>query len=197
VDIGRLASGSPCAAGTHGQFAARRSFIRHLKTGSPVETRGRQDLGLGPSCSRLCQFCVYKSMRIILIAAAAMIISPSARASECRTVPRDDARWEALDRRYAIIEAGTFNRDPKLLFSVYSPDFEAHQFNGEVWTFIYHQLRSFPSSASEKKSLYVRALSVLCPSLLTSKNSDGLRLFVAPPLANQAVKQEAGQPCQV
>ncbi len=127
-------------------------------------------------------------MRIILIAAAAMIISPSARASECRTVPRDDARWEALDRRYAIIEAGTFNRDPKLLFSVYSPDFEAHQFNGEV---------SFPSSASEKKSLYVRALSVLCPSLLTSKNSDGLRLFVAPPLANQAVKQEAGQPCQV
>jgi len=74
-------------------------------------------------------------MRIILIAVAAMLISPSARASECRTVPRDDARWAALDRRYAIIETGTFNRDPKLLFSVYSPDFEAHQFNGEVWKF--------------------------------------------------------------
>ena len=75
------------------------------------------------------QFCVYNSMRIILIAAAAMLICPSARASECRTVPRDDARWKALDRRYAIIETGTFNRDPKLLFSVYSPDFEAHRFN--------------------------------------------------------------------
>jgi hypothetical protein len=62
---------------------------------------------------------------------------------------------------------------------------------------IYHQLRSFSSAAHEKKSLYVRALSVLSPSLLTSENSDELRLFVALPLANQAVRQEAGQPCQV
>jgi hypothetical protein len=38
---------------------------------------------------------------------------------------------------------------------------------------------SFLGSAHKKKNLYVRALSGLSPSLLTSENSDGLRLFVA------------------
>jgi hypothetical protein len=65
-------------------------------------------------------------------------------------------------------------------------------------TFIVSQIRdSFLGSAHEKKNLYVRALSVLRPSLLTSKNSDGLRLFVAPPLANRVVRQQTGSPCQV
>jgi hypothetical protein len=64
-------------------------------------------------------------------------------------------------------------------------------------TFIYVPNAKFPGSAHKKKNLYVRALSVLSPSLLTSENNDGLRLFVAQPLANQAGGQQAGQPCQV
>jgi hypothetical protein len=63
-------------------------------------------------------------------------------------------------------------------------------------TFIYVYTPQNPelllASAHKKKNLYVRALSVLSPSLLTSENSDGLRLFVAPPLANQAVRQQTG-----
>jgi hypothetical protein len=48
-------------------------------------------------------------------------------------------------------------------------------------TFIYmsESPELVPSSAHKKKNLYVRALSILSPSLLTSENSDGLRLFVA------------------
>jgi len=45
---------------------------------------------------------------------------------------------------------------------------------------IYHQLRLFSGSAHEKKSLYVRALSVLSPSLLTSENSDEITVVRRP-----------------
>lgn len=71
----------------------------------------------------------------VILAAAAVLLLPAAGASECRTVPKADARWDARDRQYAVIEAGTFRKDPKLLYSVYAPNFEAHQFNGEVWKF--------------------------------------------------------------
>ena len=74
-------------------------------------------------------------MRLILTSVALMFLTPLAAASPCESVPKTDARWQALDRQFATIEIATFKKDPKLLFSVYAPDFEAHQFNGEVWKF--------------------------------------------------------------
>ena len=53
----------------------------------------------------------------------------------CHSVSAADPAWAAIDRQYATIERATFTKDPKLLFSVYAPDFEAHQFNGQVWKF--------------------------------------------------------------
>src|SRR5215469_15224775 len=74
-------------------------------------------------------------MRLILTAVAVMFLIPFATAAPCGSVPRTDARWKALDRQFATIEIATFRKDPKLLFGVYAPDFEAHQFDGEVWKF--------------------------------------------------------------
>ena len=37
--------------------------------------------------------------------------------------------------QYAVLEKATIAKDTRQLFSVYAPDFEAHMFNGEVWSF--------------------------------------------------------------
>lgn len=48
---------------------------------------------------------------------------------------KGDPRWQHLDGQYARIERATIAKDPKQLFAVYAPDFEAHMLNGKVWSF--------------------------------------------------------------
>ena len=71
-------------------------------------------------------------LRFVLSLLLAMSASSVAK---CRPLENADPLWSALDQRYKIIELATFQKDAKLLFSVYSPTFEAHQFNGQVWKF--------------------------------------------------------------
>jgi hypothetical protein len=53
----------------------------------------------------------------------------------CSPLSKGDARWQQLDGQYARIEQATVANNAKQLFAVYAPDFEAHPFNGEVWSF--------------------------------------------------------------
>jgi len=63
------------------------------------------------------------------------LFSAYARTEACSPVPKGDARWQQLDGQYARIERATIANDAMKLFAVYAPDFEAHMFNGEVWSF--------------------------------------------------------------
>jgi hypothetical protein len=61
------------------------------------------------------------------------LLSGHALAGACSPLSKGDARWQQLDREYARIEQATVANNAKQLFAVYAPDFEAHQFNGEVF----------------------------------------------------------------
>ena len=63
------------------------------------------------------------------------LLSGYAHAEVCSPLPKGDARWQQLDGQYARIERAMVANNAKQLFAVYAPDFEAHQFNGEVWSF--------------------------------------------------------------
>jgi hypothetical protein len=71
----------------------------------------------------------------LLANASLLLLIPLTARAACQAIPIGDARWKAIDQQYATIERATFAKDPQLLFSVYAPDFEAHQFNGKVWKF--------------------------------------------------------------
>lgn len=64
-----------------------------------------------------------------------VLLSGYAHAEVCSPLPKGDARWQQLDGQYARIERAMVANNAKQLFAVYAPDFEAHQFNGEVWSF--------------------------------------------------------------
>ena len=55
--------------------------------------------------------------------------------AECSSQTRGAPAWRAIDRQYSVIERATFAKDAAALFSVYSPDFEAHNIDGSVWKF--------------------------------------------------------------
>src|ERR1051326_4921495 len=73
--------------------------------------------------------------RRLLATASLLLLMPLTARGACQAIAIGDPRWKAIDQQYATIERATFAKDPKLLFSVYAPDFEAHQFNGQVWKF--------------------------------------------------------------
>jgi len=58
-----------------------------------------------------------------------------AHSEVCSPLPKGDARWQQLDGQYARIERAMVANNAKQLFAVYAPDFEAHQFSGDVWSF--------------------------------------------------------------
>ncbi len=62
------------------------------------------------------------------------LFSANAHAEVCSPLPKGSVRWQQLDGQYARIERAMIANDAKQLFAVYAPDFEAHQFNGEVWS---------------------------------------------------------------
>jgi hypothetical protein len=64
-----------------------------------------------------------------------LLFSRHEYAEVCSPLPKGDARWQQLDGQYARIERATVANNAKQLFAVYAPDFEAHQFNGDVWSF--------------------------------------------------------------
>lgn len=55
--------------------------------------------------------------------------------AECSAVTKEAETWRAIDRQYSVIEQSTLAKDAAALFSVYSPDFEAHNIDGSVWKF--------------------------------------------------------------
>lgn len=63
------------------------------------------------------------------------VVATDAHAEDCTPVPRRDARWQQLQSQYIRIERATIANDAKQLFALYAPGFEAHMFNGEVWSF--------------------------------------------------------------
>ena len=65
---------------------------------------------------------------------AYLVFSGHAHAEVCSSLPKGDARWQQLDGQYARIERATVANNAKQLFAVYAADFEAHQFNGDVWS---------------------------------------------------------------
>jgi len=64
-----------------------------------------------------------------------LLLSGYAHAGVCSPLSKGDARWQQLDGQYGRIERATVANNAKQLFAVYAPDFEAHQFNGDVWSF--------------------------------------------------------------
>jgi hypothetical protein len=64
-----------------------------------------------------------------------LLFQGHAHAEVCSPVAKPDTRWQQLDEQYARIERATVANSAKDLFAVYAPDFEAHMFNGEVWSF--------------------------------------------------------------
>jgi|SRR5271170_3240433 len=65
-----------------------------------------------------------------------LVISCSAPGfAECSSVAPDTGIWRDIDQQYSKIEHAMLARDAKALFSVYAPDFEAHNFDGSVWKF--------------------------------------------------------------
>jgi hypothetical protein len=74
-----------------------------------------------------------KRLALGLFAALGCVFA-SAQAT-CSAVAKDDPRWQQLDAQYARIERATVAKDPKALYAVYAPDFEAHMMNGDVWKF--------------------------------------------------------------
>jgi hypothetical protein len=65
---------------------------------------------------------------------AYLLFSGHAHAEVCSSLPKGDARFQQLDGQYARIERATVANNAKQLFAVYAADFEAHQFNGDVWS---------------------------------------------------------------
>ncbi len=63
------------------------------------------------------------------------VVATDAYAEDCAPVSREDARWHQLHSQYIRIERATIANDAKQLFALYAPGFEAHQFNGEVWSY--------------------------------------------------------------
>jgi hypothetical protein len=76
-----------------------------------------------------------RSRTVVLSVSFLLSAGSPAHAKSCSPVPKEDARWQQLDNQYARIERATVANDSKELFAVYAPDFEAHQFNGQVWSF--------------------------------------------------------------
>src|ERR1700722_1314075 len=72
--------------------------------------------------------------RVVIVLIIYLLLSQHAHAEDCSPIPKGDARWQQLDGQYARIERATIANDAKKLFAVYAPDFEAHMFNGEVWS---------------------------------------------------------------
>ena len=64
-----------------------------------------------------------------------LLLSEHAHAEICSPLPKRDARWQQLDSQYARIELATVANNAKQLFAIYTPNFETHQFNCEVWSF--------------------------------------------------------------
>jgi hypothetical protein len=63
------------------------------------------------------------------------VFATEVRAEDCTPVSRGDARWHQLGSQYIRIERATIANDAKQLFALYAPGFEAHMFNGQVWSF--------------------------------------------------------------
>jgi hypothetical protein len=63
------------------------------------------------------------------------VFATDAHAADCAPVSRGDARWHQLHNQYIRIERAMIANDGKQLFALYAPGFEAHQFNGVVWSF--------------------------------------------------------------
>jgi hypothetical protein len=73
---------------------------------------------------------------ILALSAGALLAYRYAGAQErCSAVPKSDPRREQLASQYVRIERATSAKDPRALFAVYAPDFEAHMMNGDVWSF--------------------------------------------------------------
>jgi len=60
---------------------------------------------------------------------------PASGFAECTQADNDASTRRALETQYATIERATFAKDAAALFSVYAPDFEAHNINGSVSKF--------------------------------------------------------------
>jgi hypothetical protein len=63
------------------------------------------------------------------------VFAKDAHPEDCAPVSRGDARWQQLRGQYIRIELATVANDAKQLFALYVPGFEAHMFNGEVWSY--------------------------------------------------------------
>jgi hypothetical protein len=72
---------------------------------------------------------------ILVGLAVVCVVVTEARAEACAPVPRGDTRWHQLRSQYIRIERATIANDAKQLFALYAPGFEAHMFNGQVWSF--------------------------------------------------------------
>ena len=119
-----------------------------------------------------------------LLVVALLLATHSAAYAECRAVSPSDARWKAIDRQYATIEQATVSKNPKLLFSVYAPDFEAHQFNGQVW--------KFEQSAAYSKAAFEQVIQTISLSNMILTLSDcGHDTVVATVLQQWSRKQRS------
>jgi hypothetical protein len=86
---------------------------------------------------------------IVVLFLGSLFVPGYARGQEaCTVVAKGDPRWQQLDRQYARIEQATIAKNPKQLFAVYAPDFEAHMLNGEVWSF--KESASYSTSGFDK-----------------------------------------------
>jgi hypothetical protein len=85
---------------------------------------------------------------LVLFAASGLVTGYADGQVVCSGVAKGDPRWQQIDGQYARIERATIANDAKQLFAVYTPDFEAHMLNGEVWSF--KQSAAFPRPDSTR-----------------------------------------------
>jgi hypothetical protein len=115
--------------------------------------------------------------RVFAVLFTCLLISGHAFAQACSPMPNGDPRWQQLDGQYARIERATVANNAQQLFAVYAPDFEAHMFNGEVWSFarehallLWLASGSFePTHSRAQESARYRALQELVETTLHSQ----------------------------
>jgi hypothetical protein len=84
-------------------------------------------------------------------------VAAGARADDgaCVAVAQSNPAWHAVDQQYGKLERAQLAKDPKALFALYAPDFEAHNRDGSVWKFSQSADYSAAGFADVKQNIHL------------------------------------------
>src|SRR5580704_16486048 len=73
----------------------------------------------------------------------------------CNGIAPSDPAWVQIDAQYGKLERAQLAKDPKALFALYAPDFEAHNRDGSVWKFAQSASYANAGFADVKKNIHM------------------------------------------